>query len=114
MNSCRAVGMIDEDAIRYRWETVGSKLDELWATPVRGRRVENSRLGGLAAVARVAGLARSTINRCEGDFDGEALIQGPRAACRWWAQGVSTIDPGLVPALQRLVEPACLAIPCAR
>jgi hypothetical protein len=39
--------MIDEEAIRYRWENVGSKLDE------RGRRLF------AAAEARTAGLGRA-------------------------------------------------------
>ena len=44
--------MIDEDAIQYRWDTVGSKLDE------RGRRlfaageVRTAGWGGLAIVSR--------------------------------------------------------------
>ena len=65
--------MIDEDAIRQRWEAVGSKLDE------RGRRlfaaceVRSAGWGGLATVSRITGLARSTINRGEDDLDGEPL-----------------------------------------
>ena len=61
--------MIDEAAIRYRWETVGSGLDE------RGRRlfaageVRTAGWGGLAIVSRITGLARSTINRGEDDLD---------------------------------------------
>ena len=61
--------MIDEDAIRIRWDAVGSKLDE------RGRRlfaageVRTAGWGGLAVVARITGLARSTINRGEDDLD---------------------------------------------
>ena len=103
--------MIDEDAIRYRWETVGSKLDE------RGRRlfaageVRTAGWGGLAVVSRLTGLARSTINRGEDDLDGEDLARGRVRRAGGGRKAVSTIDPGLVPALQRLVEPATFGDP---
>ena len=63
--------MIDEDAIRQRWDAVGSKLDE------RGRRlfaageVRTAGWGGLAVVSKITGLARSTINRGADDLDAE-------------------------------------------
>src|SRR5271165_99275 len=53
------IGMIDCQAIRKRWEAVGSKLDE------RGRRVfatgevRAAGWGGLEAVSEITGLARS-------------------------------------------------------
>ena len=65
--------MIDEDAIRQRWDAVGSKLDE------RGRRLfaaiemRTAGRGGLAAVSKITGLARSTINRGEDDLDAGPL-----------------------------------------
>ena len=68
--------MIDEKTIRQRWETVGSKLDE------RGRRlfaageVRSAGWGGLAAVSKITGLARSTINRGEDDLDAAPLPKG--------------------------------------
>ena len=103
--------MIDEAAIRQRWQAVGSKLDE------RGRRlfaageVRAARWGGLAAVSRITGLARSTINRGKVDFDATALPQGRVHRAGGGRRAVSENDPGLVPALQRLVEPATLGDP---
>jgi Rhodopirellula transposase DDE domain len=103
--------MIDEDAIRYRWETVGSKLDE------RGRRlfaageVRTAGWGGLKVVSRITGLARSTINRGEDDLDGEPLAKGRVRRKGGGRRAVSEVDPGLVPALQRLVAPATLGDP---
>ena len=70
--------MIDEDAIRQRWEAVGSKLDE------RGRRlfaageVRTAGWGGLGVVSKITGLARSTINRGE-ERDLVALRRNPSA-----------------------------------
>lgn len=101
--------MIDEDAIRYRWDTVGSKLDE------RGRRlfaageVRTAGWGGLAVVSRITGLARSTINRGEDDLDAaEPMAEGQVRRPGAGRKALATNDPGLVPALKQLVEPATL------
>ena len=70
------VGMIDTQAIRQRWESVGSKLDE------RGRRVfaacevRAAGWGGLEAVSAITGLARSTIGRGLKDLDAAPLPKG--------------------------------------
>ncbi len=103
--------MIDEDAIRCRWETVGSKLDE------RGRRlfaageVRTAGWGGLAAVSRITGLARSTINRGEDDLNAAPLRPGRVRRAGGGRKTVAENDPGLVPELERLVEPATLGDP---
>src|SRR5580700_6136051 len=103
--------MIDEDAIRYRWETVGSKLDE------RGRRlfaageVGTAGWGGLAIVSTITGLARSTINRGENDLDAAPLAGGRVRRNGGGRRAVSEKDPGLVRELKRLVEPATLGDP---
>ena len=103
--------MIDEDAIRIRWQTVGSRLDE------RGRRlfaageVRTAGWGGLAVVSRITGLARSTINRGEDDLDAEPLAKGQVRRAGAGRKAVCANDPDLVPALKRLVEPATLGDP---
>ncbi len=103
--------MIDENAIRYRWETVGSTLDE------RGRRlfaageVRTAGWGGLAIVSRITGLARSTINRGEDDLDAAPLAKGQVRRSGGGRKAVAENDPGLVPELKRLVEPATLGDP---
>ena len=103
--------MIDEKAIRQRWETVGSKLDE------RGRRlfaageVRSAGWGGLAAVSKITGLARSTINRGEDDLDAPPLAKGQVRRAGGGRRAVCENDPGLVPALKRLVEPVTLGDP---
>src|SRR5271155_1119556 len=65
--------MIDEDAIRYRWDMVGSKLDERGRRMLAAGEVRTAGRGGLAVVSRITGLARSLINRGEGHLDGEEL-----------------------------------------
>ena len=103
--------MIDEDGIRQRWAMVGSKLDE------RGRRlfaaveVRTAGWGGLAIVSRLTGLARSTINRGEDDLDAEPLAKGQVRRAGGGRRAVAEVDPGLIPALERHVEPATLGDP---
>ena len=103
--------MIDADAIRQRWDMVGSRLDE------RGRRlfaageVRTAGWGGLAVVSKITGLARSTINRGEDDLDAEPLAKGQVRRAGGGRRAVAETDPGLVPALERLVEPATLGDP---
>jgi len=103
--------MIDEDAIRQRWEAVGCKLDE------RGRRlfaageVRTAGWGCLAVVSRITGLARSTINRGADDLDAEPLPKGRVRRTGGGRRAVCETDPGLVPALERLVAPATLGDP---
>jgi Rhodopirellula transposase DDE domain len=98
--------MIDADAIRQRWEAVGSHLDE------RGRRlfaaveVKTAGWGGLAMVSKITGLARSTINRGEDDLDVAPLPKGRVRRVGGGRRALCKTDPGLIPALKRLVEPA--------
>ena len=103
--------MIDEDAIRQRWEAVSSKLDE------RGRRlfaageVRTAGWGGLAMVSQITGLARSTINRGENDLDAAPLPKGRVRRAGGGRRAVSQNDPGLVPALERALDRPARTIP---
>src|SRR5215831_12725277 len=103
--------MIDGAPSRQRWEAVGAYLAE------RGRRlfaaveVRTAGRGGLAVVSKITGLARSTINRGEDDLDAEPLPKGQVRRAGGGRRALSETDPGLVPALKRLVEPATLGDP---
>src|SRR5271165_5393550 len=103
--------MIDEAAIRLRWETVGARLDERGRRLFAAAEVRSAGRGGLALVSKITGLARSTINRGEDDLDGEPLAKGRVRRAGGGRRSVSEADPGLVPALKRLVEPATLGDP---
>jgi hypothetical protein len=103
--------MIDEAAIRLRWETVGARLDESGRRLFAAAEVRSAGRGGLALVSKITGLARSTINRGEDDLDGEPLAKGPVRRAGGGRRSVSEADPGLVPALKRLVEPVTLGDP---
>jgi Rhodopirellula transposase DDE domain len=103
--------MIDEEAIRYRWESVGSKLDERGRRLFAAAEVRTAGWGGLAVVSQITGLARSTINRGEDDLDAAPLPQGQVRRVGGGRKAVSEKDPGLVPELTRLVEPVTLGDP---
>jgi hypothetical protein len=69
--------MMDEAAIRLRWDTVGSRLDERGRRLFAAAEVRTAGRGGLATVSQVTGLARSTINRGEKDSGGWlSVIEG--------------------------------------
>ena len=98
--------MIDEDGIQYRWETVGRNLDERGQRLFAAAEVRAAGHGGLKVVSRITRLARSTINRGEDDLDGEPIEPGRIRRKGGGRKSVAEKDPGLVPALQRIVDPA--------
>ena len=98
--------MIDEDAIQYRWETVGCKLDERGRRLFAAAEVRTAGWGGLSVVADITGLARSTINRGEDDLGAddlgaEPLAKGQVRRAGGGRKAVSEIDLELVPELKR-------------
>lgn len=103
--------MIDEDAIRFRWETVGSKLDERARRMFAAAEVRTAGWSGLGTVAGITGLARSTINRGKNDLDAAPLAKGRIRRAGGGRKAVSKNDPELIPELKRLVEPSTLGDP---
>jgi hypothetical protein len=103
--------MIDEDGIRQRWESIGSRLDErqrrLWAAA----EVQSAGYGGLAIVSRISGIARSTINRGEDDLDEGPLPDGRVRREGGGGKPKSECDPSVVEDLRRLVEPVTVGSP---
>jgi len=67
--------------------------------------------GALKIVAEITGLARSTINRGEDDLDVGPLAEGKVRRAGGGRRSVADSDPGLLPELKRLVEPATLGDP---
>ena len=58
-----AWGMIDTQAICRRWNDVGSKLDKRRRRLLAAGEVRAAGRGGLEAVAKISGIARSTLGR---------------------------------------------------
>src|ERR1700690_1422136 len=103
--------MIDEAAIQLRWNAVGSHLDERGRRLFTASEVRTAGRGGLAIVSKITGLARSTINRGKQDLDAQPLPKGQVRRAGGGRRSVCENDPGLIPALKRLVEPATLGDP---
>ena len=103
-------GMIDETAIRQRYEALRAGLDE------RGRRLfaaaeaRAAGFGGVTAVARATGIARSTIDRGLRDLAASVDAQKIRRA-GGGRLPLTRKDPTLLEDLRCLLEPATLGDP---
>ncbi len=103
--------MIDRQAIRQRWEAVGCKLDERGRRLFAAAEVQAAGYGGLKIVSEITGIARSTINRGEDDLDAPPLAKGEVRRAGGGRRAVAALDPGLIPELKRIVDPATLGDP---
>src|SRR5215468_8710949 len=105
------VGMIDTQAIRQRWELVGSKLDERGRRMFAAGEVRAAGWGGLGAVAAITGLARSTIGRGLKDLDAAPLPKGRERRKGGGRRHLSSRDATLIADLRSVIEPATLGDP---
>ena len=105
------VGMIDTQAIRQRWESVGSKLDERGRRVFAAGEVRAAGWGGLAAVSEITGLARSTIGRGLKDLAAAPLPKGRERRKGGGRRHLSSRDATLIEDLRRVIEPATLGDP---
>ena len=103
--------MIDRQAIRQRWDAVGSKLDERGRRLFAAAEVQAAGYGGLKIVSEITGIARSTINRGEDDLDAPPLAKGEVRRAGGGRRAMAVLDPGLIPELKRIVDPATLGDP---
>ena len=113
MQACAVIEAHDIDGVRSRYEAHEEFLDE------RGRRLfaSNEALalgrGGVAAVAKATGLARSTINRGVKDLQlGNEIgdrIRRPGGG----RKSAVEIQPGLPAALEGLIDGAIRGDPCS-
>ena len=104
--------MIDEAAIRLRWDTVGSRLDERGRRLFAAAEVRTAGRGGLAIISKITGLARSTINRGKADLDAQPLPKGRVRRAGGGRRPLCENDPGLIPRSSAWSNPRRLAIPC--
>jgi hypothetical protein len=98
--------MIDETAIRIRFEALRPVLDERGLRLLAACEVRAAGRGGLEAVSRVTGLARSTIGRGLKDLDRPPLEAGRIRRPGSGRPQVDAGDPTLLEDLRKLVEPA--------
>ena len=104
--------MIDEAAIRLRWDAVGSQLDERGRRLFAAAEVRTAGRGGLAIVSKITGLARSTINRGKRDLDAQPLPKGQVRRAGGGRRPLRENDPRLVPRSSAWSSPRRWAIPC--
>jgi hypothetical protein len=105
-------GMINKDAIKLRWELVGSGLNERDKRLFAAAEVRAAGWGGLTAVSAVTGLAPSTIGRGLQDLEPDSDLPSDRI--RRIGGGPDCLtqkDGSLLTDLKRLVEPATLGDP---
>ena len=102
---------IDREGIGLRWAADGSKRDERGKRLFAASEVRAAGYGGLAAVSRITGIARSTINRGEDDLDVPPLPAGRVRREGGGGKPLIERDPTLLADLESLVEPATLGDP---
>ena len=102
--------MIDEDALRVRFELVSPTLDERARRLLLGSEAFAAGRGGVAAVARATGASHSTVRRGRDEL--AAMERGPvtlsRGGIRKPGAGRPSLvvsQPGLAQALDALIEP---------
>ena len=98
--------MIDETGIRQRFEAMRGQLDERGLRLLAAAEARTAGYGGIAAVARATGLARSTIGRGLADLDQPALAPGQVRRAGSGRRPEQGKDPTLLADLRRLAEPA--------
>ena len=103
--------MIDPSAIRERFTAVAQDLNERARRLLVAAEAKTAGRGGIAAVSRATGIARSTIGRGLKDLAAPCGLSG---AVRRPGGGCPTLaakDPTLLDDLRRLLEPATMGDP---
>src|SRR5271166_3951619 len=99
--------MIDQDAIRARYNALGPFLNERDRRLFAASEARAAGRGGIVAVSRATGIARSTIGRGLADLRSGAMRCSERVRRRGGGQkpAIET-QPGILEALNELVEPS--------
>jgi hypothetical protein len=103
--------MIDIQSIRQRWNDVGSKLDERRRRLFAAGEVRAAGRGGLEAVAKITGYARSTLGRGLKQLDSAPFPAGRVRRQGGGRRPLASHDATLLGDLRRVVEPATLGDP---
>jgi Rhodopirellula transposase DDE domain len=108
--------VIDEAAIKLRYGAVDPVLDERARRRFAAAEALAAGRGGVTAVARVTGMARSTIDRGLAELRGETLTAAAPDRIRREGGGrkaLAVTDPTLLSDLKYLVEPTTRGDPMA-
>ena len=102
--------MIDETAIRNRYEAMRARRDERERRVFTAAEARAAGYGGVSAVARATGIARRTIDRGVKELDASKAVRKIRRACGG-RRSLTKTDPTLLEELRRWLEPATLGDP---
>ena len=108
--------MIDEAAIALRYAALAPVLDERGRRRFAAAEARTAGRGGVLAVTRVTGLARSTVDRGLRELAGTAAAEAGEGRVRRPGGGrkkLTETDPTLLADLQSLVEPTTRGDPTA-
>jgi hypothetical protein len=108
--------VIDDAAIRVRYEALDPILDERGRRRFAAAEALAAGRGGVSAVARITGVARSTIDRGLAELRGDAPPAAPPERVRRKGGGRRPLvagDPSLLADLKELVEPTARGDPMA-
>ena len=108
--------MIDQGAIRLRYEALAPVLDERGRRRFAAAEALAAGHGGVSAVSRITGVARSTIDRGLAELRGDAAPAAAPERVRRNGGGrrpLVVTDPSLLPDLKDLVEPTTRGDPTA-
>jgi hypothetical protein len=103
--------MIDENAIRSRFQAVCEFLDERGRRMFAAAEARTAGFGGIRAVARATGIARSTIGRGLKDLDQPDSLTGVVRREGAGRPPVKEVYPSLLEDLRKLVEPDIMGDP---
>jgi Rhodopirellula transposase DDE domain len=100
-----AVGMEAKESLRAKFSALLPHLDERQQRLYLGSEARALGHGGVAAVARAAGVSRVTVSAGVGELEAGAEPLGRARRPGGGRKRAADADPGLVPALLALVEP---------
>src|SRR5512142_944465 len=100
-----AVGMEAEESLRAKFSVLMPHLDERQQRLYLGSEARALGHGGVAVVARAAGVSRVTVSAGAGELEAGAEPLGRARRPGGGRKRAAGSDPGLRPALLALVEP---------
>ena len=103
--------MIDEEAIRSRYEAVQDCLDEAGRRLFVAAEARAAGYGGVSAVSRATGIARSTINRGVEDLSRKEVFGERVRRVGGGRRALTSTDATLLEDLRSLLEPATMGDP---
>lgn len=116
IGAARILFVIDDSAIRLRFKTLDPVLDERGRRRFAAAEALAAGYGGVTAVSRATGIARSTINRGLAELRDETVLAVPPDRVRRAGGGrksLTATDGTLLADLQALVEPVTRGDPMA-